>query len=272
MPHIDLPCVCGATEVGESIVRGRSRAGEAVDIRPCVQCGLARTYPPPRVERLNETVYQSEAGFADQVRDYSRFRGYAKRILSIIEARLGAGAGRTLLDVGCGIGALVAEAVDRGYAASGIDINDQATRYGRDTLGLPLHTGAVEALHESTMRYDLIVLSQVLEHLEAPAAALNDLSRLLKPGGHIAIESPNMAGLYPRILRAWWYPYGVSQHLWHFTPKTIGGVARAARLRLTFTAARRCVDYRQPEILTPLVDLPGTLLNLGDNFIAVFQS
>jgi 2-polyprenyl-3-methyl-5-hydroxy-6-metoxy-1,4-benzoquinol methylase len=266
----DLPCVCGTFDVGGSLVHGRMRDGQALDVRPCLGCGLARTYPPPVVAALKDGVYRSEVGFADQVRDYPKFRRYARAILDIAEPHLQRSGGR-LLDVGCGIGALVSVASERGYEAIGVDINEGAVSYGREKLGLPLQVGDVDHLSGAGERFDVIVLSQVLEHLERPQDTIRRLVSMTTPGGSVVIESPNMAGLYPRLLGCWWYPYGPSQHLWHFTPRTIGVVAREADVELTWVGAKRCVDYRLPEPLARLSDLPG-VLGMGDNLIAIFRS
>ena len=265
---VELPCVCGARELGASLVFGRSRSGELVDIRPCLRCGLRRTYPPPDVKELLAGDYQDESDFANQVRNIAKFRAYAQRLLGTV-ARTFPQKKVRLLDVGCGIGALLLEGRQRGWDVHGLDVNQKAAAFGREHFELDIRSGAVEALMDADERYDAIILSQVLEHLERPHETLRTLARLAARGGIIAIESPNMDGLYPRVLRAWWYPYGVSQHLWHFTPSTMHVVAAAAGLRLVETHASHCVDYNLPAALTPLVDLPGAI-NAGDNMIAVF--
>lgn len=229
---------------------------------------MRRTYPPPDVAALLSSEYQDEADFANQVRNVGKFRGYAQRLLRTVERAFESRPVR-LLDVGCGIGSLLLEGRERGWDVHGLDVNVKAAAYGREHFALDIRSGAVEELIDAGERYDAIILSQVLEHLERPHDTLRTLARLANEGGIVAIESPNMDGLYPRILRAWWYPYGVSQHLWHFTPSTMHIVAEFAGLRLVDARARHCVDYNLPAVFTPLIDLPG-IANAGDNMIAVF--
>lgn len=266
---VELPCMCGSTEVGRSVVYGHSRKGELIDIRPCTTCGTNRTYPPPVVAALKEGVYQSEAGFADQEHNLKRFRSYAWRLLDAAERHVRKRP-RTLLDVGCGIGALLLEARERDWDVTGLELNDRAAEYARSYFGLNVISGSLEEHATALGRFDAITLSQVLEHVEKPHSAIAGLVKLLNPGGIVAIESPNMNGLYPRLLGTIWYGYGVSQHLWHFTPKTISNVAKFGGVRLVETRARACLDYPLPAFFSPLVDAPGRFLNAGDNMVAVF--
>lgn len=269
MPSVALPCVCGETLLGESVVKGSSRDGRPVDIRPCVRCKTNRTYPPPVLSSLKEGVYQSEAGFIDQAANVARFRSYAWRLLDALE-KFTTNRPRRLLDVGCGIGSLLLEARDRGWEATGLELNQKAAAFGRSEFGLNILDGSLEENANALGSFDAITLSQVLEHLEKPQFAIRQLCEMLSPGGVVAIESPNMSGLYPRLLGSAWYGYGVDQHLWHFTPSTIRNVATYAGVRLVDVRCRACLDYGLPAFLDPLVQAPGSVLNMGDNMVAIF--
>lgn len=273
MPEIaerfELPCVCGSNDAGPHLVIGTSRQREPVDIRPCKTCGLARTFPGPPLDLVKQQIYSTEDGFRDQIRFMNRFRGGP--ILDPLERIVNSG-GKRLLDVGCGIGQLLVAARSRGWDVSGIEFNDKAAQYGRDIFGLSISSRAVESYGSENEKFDAVTLRHVLEHLEKPHETIASLVKLLKPGGALAVEVPNMAGFYPQILRAWWYGYGVSQHLWHFTPHTIEIIAKLAGCRVTHVSSRICLDYPGPLVLRRLTDLPGQLFNWGDDMVVVFTA
>ena len=103
---------------------------------------------------------------------------HAKLHASILEAlghRLPAGA--TVLDFGCGDGAMVAQYRSAGYDAYGCDIVLE-----RETEFLRL-IGSPYRLPFQSSTFDFVFSDQVLEHVNDHAAALSEISRVLKRGG-----------------------------------------------------------------------------------------
>ena len=96
-----------------------------------------------------------------------------------------------VLDCGVGTGALssaLARVLPTPFKLDAIDISpgmlEQARRSFRDTsLEVTLRQGDVRALPYGSGVFDLVMTSHVLEHLSDPAAALNEMVRVLKPGG-----------------------------------------------------------------------------------------
>jgi len=261
------PCLCGNEFVGDSLVRGRSRIGENVDIRACSECGVLRTYPPPSIEELNRTIYASDEGYRDQVRFDQGFR--CRMFLDFVSGFL-RNAQPKMLDVACGAGQLLVEARRRGWNARGIDINERAVEFAREQRKVDVVSGTVDSLPMDEL-YDVITLRHALEHIDNPVGMLRMLTARLKDDGVICIEVPNRDGLYARILGPQWYGYGVSQHLWHFTPTSIKKVAERAGLKVNAISCRFCLDYPVPTFLRPMTELPGTICNLGDDMMAAFS-
>ncbi|MEJ8669191.1 class I SAM-dependent methyltransferase [Streptomyces sp. MS1.AVA.1] len=56
--------------------------------------------------------------------------------------------------------------------------------------GLPFRTGSADA----------VLFSEVIEHLVDPDAALDEIRRVLRPGGHLMLSTPNLAAWYNRAL------------------------------------------------------------------------
>ena len=100
-------------------------------------------------------------------------------------------AGAKLLDLGCGSGAFVRRALSLGYAAEGLEFDSQAVAAAVGK-GLPVREGSLPTTGLGQASFDVVTLSQVIEHLHEPIAALQEIHRLLKPGGLFWLATPNM--------------------------------------------------------------------------------
>jgi SAM-dependent methyltransferase len=98
--------------------------------------------------------------------------------------------GRRILDIGCGLGVYVRKF--RGFSdrVCGIDIDPKRLREGaRETPGLLLGVG--EHLPFRDGSFDVVVLNEVIEHVQDDAATLREALRVIAPGGHVVIYAPN---------------------------------------------------------------------------------
>lgn len=96
-----------------------------------------------------------------------------------------------LLDVGCGSGQFLSLIKHAGWQVKGIDFDPQAVAAARQ-LGLDVDLGGLDILTEQQDAYDAITLSHVIEHIFDPADALKQCFRLLRSGGMLWIETPNL--------------------------------------------------------------------------------
>jgi hypothetical protein len=64
--------------------------------------------------------------------------------------------------------------------------------------------------------FDLVVLCHVLEHLSDPKATLEEIRRLLKPGGRLAVSVPNFSSWQARLMGPAWFHLDLPRHLFHF--------------------------------------------------------
>jgi 2-polyprenyl-3-methyl-5-hydroxy-6-metoxy-1,4-benzoquinol methylase len=132
--------------------------------------------------------------------------------------------GSRLLDVGCHVGNLVAAAGRLGFDAEGIDIDPLATAEA-ERLGRPVRNARIEELAGP---YDVVVLIAVLEHILDLLPFLTAAERVLDPGGRLFVFVPYYRGLVPRLMRDRWIGWAPSQHVWHFTPRTLDAVLTGA--------------------------------------------
>src|SRR5439155_1631346 len=108
-------------------------------------------------------------------------------------------AGR-VLDVGCGTGYLLERLAGRGFSGVGVDLSPRSVEHARERLRAVGADGRLRAEVGSAYDppegpFDLITLTDVLEHLEDPRACLRGLRARLAPDGLIVVSTPNRRSL-----------------------------------------------------------------------------
>ena len=192
----------GATP--EAFAPTNHRPGEHADLWACGDCGTVQQAELPEGGELHE-LYRSMADDAYLSEEPGR-RETAQRLLDLIARHVPAG---RLLDVGCGHGLLLDEARRRGYEVSGIELSTGAAAYARDVLKLDVLEEPLEdfAAGQPDGAYQVIVLADVLEHLDDPVAALSACERLLAPGGALCVITPDPSSATARLAGPRWWAY-----------------------------------------------------------------
>ncbi len=110
--------------------------------------------------------------------------------------------GKTILDVGCGLGTYVERFREFSDQVYGVDIEVERVVEGGKSVP-NLLAGAAEALPFADDSFDIISLHEVLEHVRDDRQAMRQAYRLLKPAGRIVIFVPNR--LYPFETHGIWW-------------------------------------------------------------------
>ncbi|MBM3845646.1 MAG: class I SAM-dependent methyltransferase [Verrucomicrobia bacterium] len=110
------------------------------------------------------------------------------------------GKGNKVLDIGCRSGNLTQHYCE-GNEVTGVDIDRKALELFRDRLGLPGHWVDVDAepLPFSDASFDVVVMTEVMEHLRFPKQVLQEIRRVLRPGGRFVGSVPNAFRLRNRL-------------------------------------------------------------------------
>lgn len=169
----------------------------------------------------NEKVFDSVAERTARTAIYER--EYARAIQHITELKRYKQSGR-LLDVGCSYGISVKAAGDMGFDAWGVEPTKKAVAYAKKQLHLKVYHGTLDNVKFPSKSFDVVSLYDVLEHVPNLRLLLREIHRMLKPGGIIAIQSPNIESLAFSILRTRWNWLLVPQHLWHFSGRSLDRV------------------------------------------------
>ena len=124
--------------------------------------------------------------------------------LSFIREQVSAHLGKVegeVLDIGCGNGIISINLGAAGFNVVGVDVSDKAIEIANKQNPFPNVSFEVlpaEKLEAYTKQYDIIVCSEVLEHLQDPSRLVEELTKNLKPSGILIVTVPN--GIGPREL------------------------------------------------------------------------
>jgi 2-polyprenyl-3-methyl-5-hydroxy-6-metoxy-1,4-benzoquinol methylase len=149
-------------------------------MRECSACGLVFADP---MLAGDGAYYRWITGFPDYHAQDRWEWGVVRRLLAE------RGPAR-LLELGCGEGRFLASLSDlKNVTAEGIDLSaaDVAAAQAR---GVKARCLSLEDAIEEDARFDMVFMSHVLEHVDAPLAIVEGCKRLLQPGGEIVFSVP----------------------------------------------------------------------------------
>jgi SAM-dependent methyltransferase len=108
-----------------------------------------------------------------------------------------------ILDLGCGDGAAASLAAQRnpGHHLIGFDWSAGALGRAR-RLGLTVVRSGVDPIPVASGSVDVVIMSELIEHLVDTDSALDEALRVLRPGGSLLLSTPNLAAWYNRGLVA----------------------------------------------------------------------
>jgi len=191
----------------------------------CNTCGLVFSARTPTGEELQAHYshkYSNKYAPDVWVSPITRLR--LKELASEFEAFRETG---RILDVGCGQGLLLEEAKSQGWSCYGTEYSEDAIDFGR-ARGFEMHSGELKADSFEPNSFDVVALTEVIEHMSNPLEDLLTVSGFLRDGGLLYLTTPNFNSLSRRTLGAQWNVIEYPAHLCYFTPSTIGKLAREA--------------------------------------------
>ncbi len=190
----------------------------------CAECSHGWTVPSPSDLEL-QSCYESSHYYSQRGMVHSESAQGPRA--AALRAQF---SGSRLLDIGCGLGSLLAAAREIGFHVVGSELSEHAAHIARTTRGLDVRVGPFStAQFEEDERFDLITLIHVLEHVRDPRADLIAAHSLLAPRGRLFVEVPNPAAWAATYSTRWKEKiYDLPLHLNHFSVDSLETVLRQA--------------------------------------------
>jgi SAM-dependent methyltransferase len=123
-----------------------------------------------------------------------------------------------LLDVGCGAGHLLRATMRAGWQSEGVEVSKSSVDYLR-SQGFNVFHGFLETANYPDNLFDIVTISELIEHVSEPEKLLCEIARILRPGGLLWGTTPNGNGISAMLLGIKWTCVAPPEHLNLFSPK-----------------------------------------------------
>ncbi|MDR0322033.1 MAG: methyltransferase domain-containing protein [Treponema sp.] len=246
-PQINRNCpLCGEDANKKSVVRFSDRT-----YRRCPKCGVIY------MDRINTAriEYEKEYFFESYKRQYGKtyiedfpnLTAMAKRRLEKIKSLLPNEKERTLLDIGCAYGAFLSAAQQEGFSPTGIDPSGDAVNYVQKTFGINAIQGFFPTPYSPLPTpYSVITLWYVIEHFPYCSAVLDEIKKILCPGGILAFSTPSFSGVSGRSSLRDFLEKSPEDHFTVWSPKTCKKALALAGFKVKKTVISGCHPERFP--------------------------
>lgn len=203
----------------------------------CGVCGVTFLAPQPTDEELAAMYTEEYYASWGLDREFSVVREmktatFAEKLARVAEH---VPTGR-LLDIGCAAGFLLEAARDRGWDGYGVELSRFSAEIAQHSLGAEkVFNGTLEGAAYPDDFFDVVFMSDLIEHIKDLPTFLREVRRILRPGGFVAIMTPDAASLTCRLMgRAW--PHYKEEHLFYFSPESLTRLLASYGFRTRSTA------------------------------------
>jgi len=271
--------IIGKPEINEKVKRFIRHDYHIVK---CLKCGFYFIAPELDITGQEWTVLYEDVYFAPMTNWWSKRRerdrkGRLDKLFSYLKKNnKGIPNEVKFLDIGCGEGFVIKEALNRNWISFGCDIADNLPSEMRGKFNYSKNN-LIDAKYPDDY-FDVIYMDSVLEHVPNPMQVLREMARILKKNGSAYIAVPNEESLYNGVKRALYNiagkkeiaaqlkPFQRPYHIQGFTPGSLSLAVNQAALGLVelnvFAGeyeALKFAAYTKPW-LTELLMLPTHLL------------
>jgi 2-polyprenyl-3-methyl-5-hydroxy-6-metoxy-1,4-benzoquinol methylase len=247
---VNSPCICCDGTTSDLFLRIRFvQYPGRFEYRRCQQCGLV--YNSPRLQDLS--VLYDQDYFLYHRGTSSMRKRVLDQIQHLILPTVPYAPGRRVLELGSARGHLLAALQQLGYEVEGLELSADAVLESRTTYHLPIFHGTAEEYAAAGHRgaFDVAIACTVIEHVSAPDLFVEACASLLKPGGVLAMDMPNIDSYNAEAAGPAWEMYQ-KYHVYLFSPATITRLLErhAFEVIKTFTYDNRPLSKHQRDELT----------------------
>ncbi len=186
----------------------------------CLACHTAFVDPTPSNEYLTDFYSKFhmsllEGGEYELVEDRMKADFPAK--VELVKRYLPEYGQKRLLDVGCGKGYFVKHCREVGIDAQGVDLSTSAIEFATSKLRVPAMQGTLGNTMDKLGKFDVVTFWATIEHVQDPLDTLNDIFKVLHPGGLLFLDTGVGNDWLDRMLPGHVQWYDPPQHLFVFS-------------------------------------------------------
>lgn len=225
-------CIVCESEKKEPVFRTRDRhygiTGE-FSVVCCTGCGLMQMDPMPTAEELasfydqDYYAYQPLPSSGGKSSLKGRLRNWlAPEIVTNNPKGLAPG---EFLDIGCGSGDYLHVMKSMGWRVRGVEPSSFGASEGR-RAGLDIFHGNLREANFSPNTFDYVRANHSFEHMPDPVEVLDEIYRIVKPGGKVFIGVPNAESLPYRLFGKYWFHLTVPLHVYCYGTSNLSTLLR----------------------------------------------
>lgn len=193
-----------------------------LSIVECKHCKLQALYPRPNQKELySKDYYQGKADYSyiDE-RENKKFASYVwKARVRNIKKFVPEG---NFLDIGSSFGGFLESAREEGFQVQGVEISEYAARYANEN-GIPTFNGSLAEAKFPSAHFSVITMVEVIEHIENPSLFFKELTRILKPGGLLLLQTANFDGWQAKEEGSQ-YHYYMPGHVFYYSDRILKNI------------------------------------------------
>lgn len=143
-------------------------------------------------------------------------------------------AAKSILDIGSGRGFMLyyLRKYFKFNNTIGIQISKNSVEFSRKKLGLLIYDKDFLDIDFRNMKFDIINMTHVLEHVARPEAYIEKISRLINKNGRLIIEVPNFNSWTRRLTGKYWLGLDLDYHITYFTPESLCSLLKKYKFRV----------------------------------------
>jgi 2-polyprenyl-3-methyl-5-hydroxy-6-metoxy-1,4-benzoquinol methylase len=214
--------LCGYEKlIKKKIETQEKESRRAMIIFECLKCGLLflENYRESRLYLYNGKYAAWHSSDKDnEFVAESKREAFAKQLNNI--KKYLQPENKKILDVGTANGYLLEVAKKMGFDCYGLDVSDYSVSIASKKFPGRILKGTLEENFYQSNCFDVITLTDVLEHISSPHELMKEIKRILKPGGYIFIISPDSDSLSRKIMGKKWFQYKY-EHVLYYNKKSL---------------------------------------------------
>jgi len=199
----------------------------------CRKCRLILQNPQP-VQTALKARYDAEY-FDYEIRNEESFfrlmmlgledAGFFEKIVPTLPKK------RKILDIGCATGRFLNHFRQAGWETSGAELCVESVEYGNREYGVNIVASSLEDSDFPDSGFSVVHASHLIEHVNDPAAFLEEVERVLMPGGVFICVTPSADGFQAVIFGSSWRSV-IPDHVTLFRKSTLKKMIQKSGLRV----------------------------------------